>query len=852
MARIRSVSSFQRVPLTEGWQLVRSDPGSETDVAAIASRGLLGSPAQVPGTVASALRAEGRWEIESARDLDGSDWWYGCAFAAAELAPGCRATLRIGGLATIADVWLNGVHLLRSENMFTEHAIDVSAILRKDAPNELYILFRALAPLFAERRPRPRWRTRLVEAQQLRWFRTTLLGRMPGWCPKAPPVGPYRPITLEVRRGIADVGARLAVGPEHGAVHAALRVQTIDGAAIEAARITVGDQDTVLHIENQSNGTGILRGSLRVRDAEPWWPHTHGAQPLYPVRAYLRLTGLPDEVAIDCGRIGFRNLELVKGAGEDFALRINGARIFCRGACWTPLDSVSLGASEAAYREALQLVRAAGMNMLRLPGNMSYEAPIFHELCDELGILVWQEFMFANMDYPSSEPFTASVRDEAGQLLDRLEGSPSLTVLCGGSEVEQQAAMLGLPREQWTSPLFGSVLPERCRELRPDVPYIPSSPSGGELPFQANSGVTHYYGVGAYMRPLEDARRAEVRFAAECLAFANVPEESTLVSCFSSTTAIVHHPKWKAAVPRDPGAGWDFEDVRDHYLRLLFGEDAARLRYSDHARYLQLSRLVTGEVMASAFAEWRRQRSTCNGALVWLYRDLVPGAGWGVVDALGTPKASYYYLRRVLQPICLFLSDEGLNGLHIHVANETAQARELRVRVALYRHGEQRISDGEMPVTVPARGAIELPMSRLFGAFVDTTYAYRFGPPAHDLTVASLQDEQGAPIGSAFHFPIGFPPATHHEPGLTAVAQRREDGTYLLTVRALRFAQSVCIEVAGFLPEDNYFHLEPYGQRTVILSPRTSAPARAFRGTVGTANSTATPVRIEVRAEGSP
>lgn len=851
MARIRSVSSFQSVPLDEGWHLTRIKPDPEDDSSGILPPFQTWPPAKVPGTVASALPANGAWEPASAQDPDEYEWLYMCAIEAPPQEPGARTILRLGGLATIAEVTLNGQLLLSSQNMFLEHAVDVSGLLRANGHNELGLRFRALTPLLAERRPRPRWRTRLVEAQQLRWFRTTLLGRMPGWCPKAPPVGPYRPITLEVRRGIAAISARLAVGPEHGAVQATLHVQTIEGAAIEAASIVVGDRDAKLHLDGQSNGSVILRGSLRVSDAEPWWPHTHGAQPLYPARAHLRLTGFPDEITVDLGRIGFRSLELETGAGEDFALRINGTRIFCRGACWTPLDFMTLSANEDAYREALQQVRAAGMNMLRLPGNMSYEAPIFHALCDELGILVWQEFMFANMDYPSSDPFTASVRAEAGQLLDRLEGSPSLTVLCGGSEVEQQAAMLGLPREQWTGPLFASVLPERCREFRPDVPYWPSSPSGGELPFQANCGVTHYYGVGAYMRPLEDARRAEVRFAAECLAFANVPEESTLASCFSGTSAIVHHPKWKAAVPRDPGAGWDFEDVRDHYLRLLFGEDPARLRYSDHVRYLLLSRLVTGEVMASAFAEWRRQRSTCNGALVWLYRDLVPGAGWGVVDALGTPKASYYYLRRVLQPLCLFLSDEGLNGLHIHVANETAQPRELRVRVALYRHGEQRIADGETPISIGARGFAELPMSRLFGAFVDTTYAYRFGPSAHDLTVVSLLDERGAQLGTAFHFPIGFPPATHHESGLTAIAQRRADGTYLLTVRTLRFAQSVCIEVAGFLPEDNYFHLEPDGLRTVTLSSRASAPARVFRGTVSAVNSTATPTRIEVRVEGA-
>jgi beta-mannosidase len=522
--------------------------------------------------------------------------------------------------------------------------------------------------------------------------------------------------------------------------------------------------------------------------------------------------------------------------------------VFCRGACWTPLDALGLDAPPAAYREALTRARAAGMNMLRLPGNLLYEQRLFHDLCDELGILVWQEFMFANMDYPhEAEGFVASVRAEAAAHLAELMTSPSLAVLCGGSEVEQQAAMLGLPREEWQSPLFHQHLPELCAQYRPDVPYLPASPSGGAFPFAVNAGVCHYYGVGAYLRPLDDARRSEVRFAAECLAFANIPEDSTLMACFGTPTPAVHQPRWKARVPRDGGAGWDFDDVRDHYVRELFAVDPARLRYSDPGRYLLLGKVACGEVLASTFAEWRRAGSRCRGALVWLYRDLWAGAGWGLIDALGTPKSVYYHLRRVLQPLSLLLTDEGLNGLYAHLVNDTAQEHPLTLAVSLYRDGQVVVAHGSEPVTLAPRSARAVPLARLFAGFLDTSYAYRFGPPGHDLVVARLLGDGGAVVSEpAFSLPLGLALPAQPELGLGAQAQRRPDGSVALQVRTLRFAQSVIISAADFVPSDNYFHLEPGGERLITLQPR--RPGAPLRGTLTAVNTHASPVELKEAA----
>ena len=223
--------------------------------------------------------------------------------------------------------------------------------------------------------------------------------------------------------------------------------------------------------------------------AERWWPHTHGRQPLYPVRLSIDVDG--DAVSIDLGRVGFRTLEVDRGAdGEGFGLVVNGVAVFCRGVCWTPLDLARLDADPADYRAALERLRDAGMNMLRVGGTMVYETDAFHDLCDELGILVWQDFMFANMDYPSSdETFERAVTLEARQLLRRFQGRPSIAVLCGSSEVEQQAAMLGLPAERWRNPLFDDLLPALVRSVAPDAAWLRSTPSGGTFPFHTDRGV---------------------------------------------------------------------------------------------------------------------------------------------------------------------------------------------------------------------------------------------------------------------------------------------------------------------------------------------------------------------------
>jgi beta-mannosidase len=838
-ARVKSIAGYRRERLTAGWELCSTPPDAYSGPDELSRAALSWLPTPAPAAAAACLRAANLWSLDTpARRFDAEDWWYRVRFAAPARAAHEELVLGLEGLATVADAWLNGQHLLNSDNMFVAHERSID--IPPGSANELLLRFRALDRLLEAKRPRPRWRAPMVENQQLRWFRTTLLGRTPGWSPPAAAVGPWRPVWLETRARVraTDLVVRTGVDGTKGWIEVTGTIERMADTRITNIALVVTRGSEQRHsISLGAANSDAYGGRLEIPDAALWWPHTHGEPVLYDVRLALRVES--GEIDIDLGSVGFRTVSIETRDG-DFALRVNGVPIFCRGACWTPPDPVTLdsGAAMESLRATLGQVRAAGMNMLRVGGTMVYESDAFLDLCDANGILLWQDFMFANMSYPETDGgFVASVTTEARQQLGRLAARPCLAVLCGNSEGEQQAAMWGAPRETWSTSLFHEQLPALAREYCPDVPYWPSSAHGGSFPHQGNTGTSSYYGVGAYLRPLEDARRAEVRFASECLAFANIPEECTIAKMPGGPSIRCHHPGWKARTPRDLGAGWDFDDVRDHYLASLFGVKPLELRYGDHERYLLLSRIVTGEVMASAFAEWRRERSSCRGGLIWFWRDLWPGAGWGVVDALGVPKAAYHYLRRVSQPIAVFISDEGNNGLYVHITNESAGTLAATLELMLYRNGETNVGSAARALTVAGRETVEIPAAALFDGFLDLSYAYRFGPPPHDIVVATLTAADGAALAQSFHFTGGLSASRELDVGLAATAAARDANSFEVRISTRRFAQSVWIEVEGFNADDAYFHLAPGAHKTVTLHRTPNAPERPLRGRVHALNS---------------
>ncbi|MCA8210751.1 glycosyl hydrolase 2 galactose-binding domain-containing protein [Burkholderia vietnamiensis] len=759
--------------------------------------------APVPGTVAQALAVAGR--LDEAASLDERDHWY-----RVELRGHGARLLRFHGLATLAQAWLDDTPILHSDSMFVMHDVRVTLA----GQHTLFVCFRALAPHLRTARAarRARWRTRLAEPATLRTVRTSLLGHMPGWFPHHVPTGPWRPVdVLDPAEGTVpahcDLHAR--VDGDTGWLDAELTFAAPLPDAF-AARLSCGEHHATL----ERAGADRLLATVAVPNVRLWWPHTHGEPVLYDIALHVGAE------RIVLGATGFRTIEQHAGDdGNGFGLRVNGTPVFARGACWSSAAPLALHADDATYARLLGLARDAGFNMIRVGGTMTYEADAFHAWCDRLGLMVWQDFMFANFDYALDDrAFADAVDAEADQFLARRRASPSLAVLCGGSEIAQQAAMSGLGPKQRAVELTAERLAARAAAWRPDVPYVSDSPDGGVLPFVPRERVSHYYGVGAYLRPLDDARRADVRFASECLAFANVPCDATLERIGRPHP---HEPRWKAAVPRDPGASWDFDDVRDHYLRTLYDVAPERLRREDPARYFELSRAVIADVMRETFSEWRRTGSRCAGALVWQFQDVMPGAGWGLLDAAHLPKSGWYALRQVLQPVQIVVVDEGLNGLDVHVINERPAPLTASVELVALRDGRTPVARCGGQVRLAAHDAVRLGSAELLGRFFDWTYAYRFGPCEHDTVVASLRGDDGALLSQAFHFPSRTHPAVfaRRDPGIEARVSRAGDAWHV-DIDTRHVARHVQIDAPGFMPLDDWFHLAPGATARVALIPQ--------------------------------
>ena len=840
-----SVSHYQRVSLLANWSMCATLPGQQGHSAP--PSGQLWTPLRTLMPVAAALRDLKQWSFDApVKRFDAHDWWYRLQFDAPESTRDGHTQLGFDGLATLATVWLNGAPLLASANMFVCHACEVGDRLTP-AGNELLICFHALDTELAVRRKRPRWRTPMIEHQQLRWFRTTLIGRTPGWSPPCAVVGPWKDVWLEQRRVIdlQSTSLRTQVDGRTGVVTCALRAVSMSGDAIESAHLVL-ERGQQIHAIGLTSGVAANKfmGELRISDVDLWWPHTHGEPSLYKAVLKVRVTGLGEPVIIDLGCLGFRTITLDRDDGN-FSLSVNGVPVFCRGACWTPLDPVTLRASPQDCRAAIAQARSAGMNMLRVAGTMVYEEEHFFDACNEEGMLVWQDFMFASMDYPEEdEAFMRSVSLEINQQLQRLQAKACLALLCGNSEAAQQAAMWGASRECWYSGFFEDTLARLCNDVMPGTPYWPSSAYGGAFPHQANAGTTSYYGVGAYLRGVEDARRSELKFAAECLAFANVPQTPTLGRMPGGLATRAHHPAWKARSPRDLAAGWDFDDVRDHYMSSLFKTDPVKLRSSNHDRYLTLARITTGEVMAAAFEEWRRPTSTCNGALVLFLRDLWAGAGWGLIDDKGLPKPCFHYLKQVLQPLAVSISDEGVNGLFVHVLNEHAQDRPIELELTAWRAGEVLIASARKSWNLRARSAQSLSGLDLFEHFLDLNHAYRFGPPPCDAVTATLKDPHGAMLAQTFFFPEGLSCQPESDVGLSAHARLHDPQTIELTLHTRKLAQGVHVDVPGFAADDDYFHMVPNAERRIVLRGHARQPVTGFVHALNSIRS----ARIEIAA----
>jgi beta-mannosidase len=843
-----------RAPLTIGgaasrrvcdrWQLARLPAGSVPGAAD--QHALAWLPARVPGTVASAFASAG---VPPPQDLDESEWWFKTVVDVGSAAAGERLVLCFEGIATVWEVLLDGEPVAGGQSMFRRAEVDVTSRAGKKV--ELLLRCRPLADGLRRSRPRARWRTRIAPST-LRWHRTTLLGRAPGFAPGPAPVGPWREVRLDHRRVLEVSTPRLRTSLVDG--DGELRVQLVGrwlGVPHPLAILLDGPSGHhSMNLDVVTKGDDFhATGRLVVPQAAPWMPHTHGTPHLHDVRLNV------GDHEISLGHVGFRDVRPGPEPGHDIEhhglqLHVNDQSMFVRGFLWSALDAVSLGDDRADLRRTLTLARDAGANMIRIPGTTVYPSDLFYDVCDELGILVWQDLMFANFDYPFDDPdFLALVTEEIEFHVDRFASRPSLAVVCGGSEVAQQAAMFGVDAAHATVPFLDEGVPALLTRLDYRAVYLPSSPWGGVLPFRFDRGVAHYFGVGGYRRPVHDVRLTDVRFASECLAFANVPEPEAFDDILPGAPGdvVVTHPRWKAGVPRDAGAGWDFDDVRDHYLQELYGIDPLALRSVDHSRYMCLSRRVSGEVMSEVLGQWRRHDSTCAGALVLWLRDLVPGAGWGVLDSAGRPKAAYHIVKRLLAPVSVWTTDEALAGLRVHVANDGPSSLTGTLRIGLYCDASTLIEHAEIAIELPAHGSTGRDVEELLGRFVDASGAYGFGPPSHDLVVASLYDDLGMRRSQHLRFLHGHPSIAkpNEQMGMNALPCSAPGHAVGLKLSTRSAAIGVRARMPGFVVDEDVFDIGPGDEVQVVFDA--CDPCAALGYAEISADNLAEVVRVDCR-----
>ena len=579
------------------------------------------------------------------------DWRYRTRFQAdPEIVAQSEVELVFDGLDTLATVSLNGAVVGRTENMFCGYRFPVGKQLQR-GENTLEIVFTStLGYLRAheswqpvkERNDPVGGRSRIRKEQcQYSW----------DWGPRFVTCGVWRPARLEARSSnrIETVLVNQAHQPD-GSVLLTFEPELAraDPVARFAGSVTL-DGRVVAKIENQK---------ARVEAPALWWPAGQGAQPLYTVR--IELLGAGD-ATVDTWerRVGLRRIELVRDKdadGESFFFRVNGRAIFAKGANWIPDHSFVNECTRAIYADRLRSATAAHMNMIRVWGGGIYESEDFYDLCDELGLLVWQDFMFACALYPGAPEYCELVRAEAEHQIRRLRHHASLALWCGNNEIPMMDILIVELRRDPAKMadyerVFHEVLPRAVAAFDPATPYWPSSPwTPVEFSTDANhesAGDTHYWEVWHARAPVKSYEKLTTRFCSEFgmqsyasaeLATTFCPPES--LNVFSKV--MENHQK--------NGGG---NATMLHYM-------AQRYRYaSGYANLAYLSQLNQAHCMKVGVEHFRHRMPRTMGALYWQLNDCWPVASWSSLEFGGRWKALHHEAQRFFAPSLVYLRTAG-------------------------------------------------------------------------------------------------------------------------------------------------------------------------------------------------
>ncbi|MFJ3668867.1 glycoside hydrolase family 2 protein [Streptomyces sp. NPDC090106] len=615
---------LQATPLTDGWVL-----GHEG--AAL--------PATVPGCVHTDLLAAGvipdpflgRAETEVAW-VGKREWTYGTDIVAAD---GHEQTdLVFDGLDTVAEISLDGRLLGRTRNMHRSYRFDVTGL-----SGRLSVRF---ASAYAEAEAvrgqvgeRPN-----AYAEPFQYLRKMACSFGWDWGPTLVTAGMWRPVRTERWSTARIARVRPLVGVEQGVgvVELAIDVERTRVEAPLAVEATVGG----VRVRGSVDGThGRIR--LEVPGARLWWPRGYGEQPLYEVELTLLHEGAPLDVWRR--RVGFRTVELDRSRdehGTGFTFVVNGERLFARGVNWIPDDVFPSRVTRERYRERLTQAAGAGVDLVRVWGGGIYESGDFYDVCDELGLLVWQDFPFACAAYPEEQPLRGEVEAEARENVVRLMAHPSLVLWNGNNENLWGFRDWGweprLAGDSWGEGYYLGVLPRVVAELDPTRPYTAGSPWSGSWEHHPNDpahGTHHSWEV--WNREDYAGYRANVpRFMAE-FGWQAPPAYATLRRALpgevlaADSPGMLHHQK------AEDGNGKLERGLARHFVP----------PEGDFDRWHYLMQVNQARAVAAGIEHWRSHWPVCAGTVVWQLNDCWPVTSWAAIDGDGREKPLYHELRRL-------------------------------------------------------------------------------------------------------------------------------------------------------------------------------------------------------------
>ena len=816
--RVRSDARV-RVPILTGWTFREAGKGEW-------------HAATVPGSVHTDLLANRLIEDPFYRDneqklqwIGKTDWEYRTTF---DVSPAMLARRHVElvfeGLDTYATVFLNERPVLEADNMFRTWRVDAKGGLRAGS-NTLRVVFRSPINEILPRMKTLGYELPAVNDQGEKTSPHTRKAPYQygwDWGPRFVTSGVWRPVRLEAWDEARLVDLHVVqnqLGKDAAQLTAEVEVESSgDGNAVvlveDAADRRVNARQTV------KLSAGPNRYALKFTIPSPrlWWPNGLGAQKLYTLRARLLVNNKPsDELST---RVGLRTLELRRQPDKDgktFTFVVNGVPVFAKGANWVPADSFPERVTRERYRQLIQSARDANMNMLRVWGGGYYESDDFYELCDELGIMVWQDFMFACSMYPGDEKFLASVRAEAEDNVRRLRNHPSIVIWVGNNEIETAWQHWGwkqnLPAKLWDDykKIFHGVLPEVVAALDPTRPYWPSSPSSNleEDSDSQRMGDVHYWEVWHAAKPFTEYEKQHPRFLSE-YGFQSFPQAETVNYYTLPSDHDIQSPVMLAHQKHPRGN----QLIREYMLR-----DYPEPK--DFDSFLYVSQVLQAEGIKVGAEHMRRIMPHNMGSLYWQLDDCWPVASWSGIDYFGRWKALHFYARRFYNDTLLSPHVED-GRVEFYVVSDRTQPQALRLHVTLMDFAGVSHLETWRDVSVAplaSKSYMSVPLE-VFARVKDTSKVFLHCELTSSGRVVSANNVYFKPYKELSI------PAPHV---VTSVARTR--GGFTVTLKSDTLARAVYLSAAGLEGtfSDNYFDLMPNAETRVEFRAARATSLEEFR-----------------------